>query len=80
MNSTTHYLTVSQWAALWARHMDPRNARRWCREGRVAGAIKIGRDWIIPADAPDSRMAIGNPLWGRKPTDARLSPTVVRTS
>jgi excisionase family DNA binding protein len=25
--------------------------RRWCQQGKVRGAIRIGRDWMIPAAA-----------------------------
>ena len=25
--------------------------RLWCRQGKVRGAVRIGRDWMIPADA-----------------------------
>ena len=25
--------------------------RRWCQQGKVRGAIRIGRDWMIPATA-----------------------------
>lgn len=34
-----------------------------CRNGRIPGATKIGRDWMIPADAPypvDNRYAFKN--------------------
>lgn len=34
----------------------------FCRNGRIWGATKIGRDWVIPEDAPypaDSRLSIG---------------------
>lgn len=34
----------------------------FCRNGRIWGAKKIGRDWVIPVDAPyptDTRMSIG---------------------
>ena len=34
----------------------------FCRNGRIWGATKVGRDWVIPKDAPypaDSRMSIG---------------------
>jgi hypothetical protein len=29
--------------------------RVWCKEGRLPGAQKVGRDHIIPADCPDPR-------------------------
>jgi excisionase family DNA binding protein len=25
--------------------------RRWCQQGKVRGAIRIGRDWMIPSTA-----------------------------
>jgi hypothetical protein len=28
---------------------EPRTISRWCREGKVTGAVKIGRVWRIPA-------------------------------
>jgi len=37
--------------------------RRLCIDGRIAGAIKHGRDWLIPADAlypADSRKRKAN--------------------
>lgn len=35
--------------------------RRKCLRGTLPGAVKIGRDWLIPADAPypDSRVKSG---------------------
>jgi hypothetical protein len=32
-----------------------------CGIGRIPGAVKIGRDWIIPADVPDYRKPVGHP-------------------
>lgn len=25
--------------------------RRWCQQGKIRGAVRIGRDWMIPAAA-----------------------------
>ena len=33
----------------------PRTLRLWCAAGRVPGAQKIGRDWLIPDDAEIDR-------------------------
>ena len=35
--------------------------RRKCLRGTLPGAVKIGRDWLIPSDAPypDSRVKSG---------------------
>ena len=30
----------------------PRTVRQKCTLGYLPGAVKIGRDWLIPADAP----------------------------
>lgn len=39
----------------------PRSVRQKCQLGTLPGAVKIGRDWLIPADAPytDSRVKSG---------------------
>ena len=53
----TLVLTVRQFAAL--HHVHPITVGLWCRSGRLPGAKKIGRDWIIPASAqrpPDGRV------------------------
>ena len=37
----------------------------FCRKGRISGAIKLGRDWLIPSDAPypaDNRVKSGRYL------------------
>lgn len=42
-------LTTRQAAA---RHGVAANTiRLWCRQGKVGGAVRIGRDWMIPASA-----------------------------
>lgn len=35
--------------------------RQKCQRGNLPGAVKIGRDWLIPADAPypDNRISSG---------------------
>jgi len=43
--------------------------RRRCIRGTLPGAVKIGRDWLIPADTPytDSRVKSGEyKNWRRK--------------
>ncbi len=39
----------------------PISVRRKCLRGNLPGAVKIGRDWLIPADAPyeDGRIKSG---------------------
>lgn len=36
-------------AARW--ELTPAYTRKLCKEGRVPGAVKVGRDWWIPLDA-----------------------------
>lgn len=38
-------ISLAQWCS--DRHMDMRNARRYAAEGRLATAVKIGRNWVI---------------------------------
>ena len=33
-------------------HKSVEQVKVFCRAGRIRGAIKIGRDWVIPKDAP----------------------------
>lgn len=45
-------IPVTTWSA--ARHDPPKPAstlRRWCRDGRIPGARREGREWRVPADA-----------------------------
>ena len=39
-----------------------------CRRGSLPGAVKIGRDWFVPADAeyPDLRIKSGNYIGTRR--------------
>ena len=44
------------------------SVRRKCLRGTLPGAVKIGRDWLIPADAPypDKRVKTGQYVDWRK--------------
>ena len=39
-----------------------------CRRGNLPGAVKIGRDWFVPADAeyPDHRIKSGSYVGSRR--------------
>ena len=50
-------ITAAAAAAKWK--ISPRRVRVLASEGRIPGATKIGRDWMIPKDAA-------------KPTDPRI--------
>ena len=43
------YITVREAAAQW--NISVRLAQRYCIDGRIAGAVKFGGAWAIPADA-----------------------------
>lgn len=43
------YITVPEAAAAWGAS-EPR-IRQWLVDGRIKGAEKVGRDWLIPASA-----------------------------
>lgn len=36
-----------------------RTVQKWCKEGKIEGAKKIGRDWMIPVDAIKSELSCG---------------------
>lgn len=44
-----NYLNIRQIAEKW--NLTPRTIRKMCADGRIEGATKLGRDWIIPAEA-----------------------------
>lgn len=48
-------LTVNEIAALW--NVPKQQITRYCRDGRIVGAVKSGRAWMIPDDAqkPEDR-------------------------
>lgn len=56
----TNFITIAEYAARIGK--DTSTVRQKCLRGTLPGAIKIGRDWLIPADAtyPDKRIKSGN--------------------
>jgi len=50
----------------------PNTVRHKCIRGTLPGAVKIGRDWFIPADAPytDNRIKSGQYIDWRKKAPA----------
>jgi excisionase family DNA binding protein len=59
------YYSVDEVAKLLGFHPD--TVRLWCREGKLPGARKFGRDWRIP------RSALEPPTGTQTPTDAQRS-------
>lgn len=49
MAETKDFLSTSEYAAKLG--VTPMRVRRLCQDGRIPGAKKIGRDWVIPAGA-----------------------------
>ena len=62
------YKSVNEIAVEWG--VNPRTVRGMCKEGRIIGAEKIGRDWVIPGDAkrPADRRVISGEYknWRKK--------------
>jgi hypothetical protein len=52
-------LTIAEYAARIGKA--PRSVRQKCLLGTLPGAVKIGRDWLIPSEAPyqDRRVKTG---------------------
>lgn len=54
------HITIQQASTLW--NIEPTRIALLCREGRIPGAVKEGRNWFIPADAvrpADGRIRTG---------------------
>lgn len=51
----------------------PITVRQKCQRGNIPGAVKIGRDWLIPADAPytDGRITSGQYVGWHKKSPAK---------
>ena len=62
------YKSINDFAAQWG--ITPRTVRNMCAKGKIPGAEKIGRDWIIPSDAErpkDGRITSGDYInWRNK--------------
>lgn len=60
------FVPIAEYAERIGR--DPATVRQKCLRGTLPGAVKIGRDWFVPADAeyPDSRVKSGNYIDARK--------------
>ena len=43
------YKSIKEIAELW--NLSPRRVREMCADGKIEGATKIGRDWVIPETA-----------------------------
>lgn len=59
-------ITIAEYAKSIGK--DPANVRQKCLRGTLPGAVKIGRDWLIPPDAPypDNRRKSGKYVDWRK--------------
>lgn len=44
------YMTIKEISSKWG--ITDSRIRLLCREGRIEGAKKVGRNWVIPSDAP----------------------------
>ena len=51
-----NFLSVAEVAKLWS--MSERSVRNYCAEGRIPGAILVGKTWMIPSDAEKQELAI----------------------
>ncbi len=57
---TDDLIPLAQYAAQVGKA--PTTVREKCQRGTVPGAVKLGRDWLIPASAPypDARVTSGH--------------------
>lgn len=67
---TSNLITLTEYAARVGK--DTSTVRQKCLRGNLPGAVKIGRDWLIPADAPypDKRIKSGSyKNWRKKSSE-----------
>lgn len=57
------YETAQEAAARYG--IDDSQVRRYCSQGRIPGAVKVGRQWLVPADAwpKESEVIRRPPRW-----------------
>ena len=55
-----NFLSVSEISKLW--NVSERSVRNYCAEGRIPGAMIVGKTWMIPSDAvkPDRKARVSN--------------------
>lgn len=53
------YETVEQAAERLG--IDPSQVRRYCRDGKMPGATKMGRMWVVPSGATPQDAGFGRP-------------------
>lgn len=60
--------TITVKTAASRLNVSPRRVRVLCAEGRITGAQKVGRDWLIP-DPPEVRPSPKGPAgkWEQRP-------------
>ena len=66
------YIPLPEYAA--KNGLLPNTVRRKCLRGNVPGAVKLGRDWMIPKEAPypDARVKSGKYInWRGKGSDQK---------
>ena len=66
----SNMITIAEYAARIGKA--PRSVRQKCQRGTLPGAVKIGRDWLVPENAPypDERIKTGQYKdWRKKPNN-----------
>lgn len=61
--SAFNMITAQEYADMYGKSVE--QIKVFCRKGRISGALKLGRDWLIPSDAPypaDNRIKAGKYL------------------
>ena len=71
------FKSISDFAEQWG--ISPRTVRNMCAKGKIPGAEKIGRDWIISANAErpkDGRITSGEINWRNKKEEVTMAKTI----
>ena len=70
-------MTVGEAAQRWG--VTERLVQRLCADGRIAGAVRFGRSWGIPASARKPRTRVANPLRSTMHSKQSANPVTTPT-
>ena len=75
INYQEHYMKIEEAAKAWG--VTPRRVQALCAEGKIRGAMQLGREWLLPRNAlkpPDGRTREGRAVVDRDMPLPRKTP------
>ena len=76
MSDSPSHISVSQFAA--REGVSRPRVLQWLAARRIPGALRVGRQWILPADTKVARLAPGRPAASENASALRLLRTLAK--